>query len=266
MPNAWRQGDLLAPDDAVALGLVEPAQRDTHRVLVISHSCDIASAESVEPTVEALIGVVVAEGAATMRNGHSIRTLHLGAEGLPTTEWIQYDIHCRRHIPKSDFLRHQPWTERRHSADQRALLRRWLAQRYSRGEFPDAFINWLKDSGVGSRFEDLGKRYSAALVGIYFDLSDDSERDDPDEPYELGIILVYDVGDAGHASVAERAREDLEAIFAKRCKAKGRWRWIELIHCDAVSEEVFSLRAAKDSRRWRFEHRSLGGEPLDTSE
>lgn len=41
------------------------------------------------------------------------------------------------------------------------MLRRWLTQRYARSEFPDAFIKWLKDSGVESRFEDLGKRYSA---------------------------------------------------------------------------------------------------------
>lgn len=65
MPTAWRQGDLIAPDDAVALGLIESTQRNTHRVIVISHSCDIASADSVEPRVETLIGVVVQEAAAT---------------------------------------------------------------------------------------------------------------------------------------------------------------------------------------------------------
>lgn len=266
MPTAWRQGDLIAPDDAVALGLIESTQRNTHRVIVISHSCDIASADSVEPRVETLIGVVVQEAAATSRNGHSIRTLHLHAEASQTTEWIQYGILDRRDVPKPDLLSCEPWTEHRHPGDQRALLRRWLAQRYSRSEFPDAFINWLKESGVGDGFEKLGKRYSAALVGIYFDLDDDSERTKPNEPYSLGIVLVYDSGRTEHATEAETARVTLEALFKRRCLASGRWQWIELTYCDAVSEDVFNLRAARLYRRWRFEHRSLGGEPIDTAE
>ncbi len=56
MPTVWRQGDLLAPDDAIALGVIEPGRRDTHRVLVVSHSCDISSPEKTEPFVEVVVG------------------------------------------------------------------------------------------------------------------------------------------------------------------------------------------------------------------
>lgn len=266
MPTIWRQGDLLAPDDAVGLHVIEPTQRDTHRVLVVSHSCDIASDEDTEPSVELLLGAIVDQAAASQQNGHSIRTLHLGAEGLPATEWVQYGISQRREIAKAELLQHEPWTERRYTGEQRALLRRWLAQRYARCEFPDAFINWLRESGVGRRFEDLGKQNSPHLVGIYFDFDDDSEREDPSDPYELGITLVYDASSADHAGAAEQARERLEDLFTRRCKPDGEWRWIELTYCDALSEEVFNLRAARTFRRWRFEHRSLGGEPMDTAE
>ncbi len=158
MPVAWRQGDLLVPDDAVALGVIGTVQRDTHRVLVISHSCDIASAADTEPKVELLIGTIVPETAATSQNGHSIRTLHLGADGQGAIEWGQYGIAQRCEVSKADLLQHEPWTERCYTGEQRALLRRWLAQRYARCEFPDTFINWLRESGVGSRFEKLGKR------------------------------------------------------------------------------------------------------------
>jgi hypothetical protein len=266
MPTVWRQGDLLAPVDAVALGVIEPEQCDTHRVLIISHSCDIASAANIEPAVELLIGVVVRDDEATAQNGHSIRKLHLGAEGPLTTEWVHYGVFDRREAFKADILRYEPWVERRYSSEQRALLRRWLAQRYARCEFPDAFINWLKESGVGSRFEDVGKRCSAHLVGIYFDFDDDSERDNPEYPYTLGINLVYDAGSAEHAAEAEKAKARLEAMFEQRCKPKDQWRWIELTYCDVLSDEVFSLRAARTFRRWRFEHRSFDGEPIDSSE
>lgn len=266
MPTAWRQGDQLAPDDAITLGVIEAAQRDTHRVLVISHSCDIASAADVEPAVELLIGVVIRDDEATAQNGHSIRKLHLGSKGQPATEWVHYAIAARGEISKADLLKHEPWTERRYTSEQRALLRRWLAQRYARCEFPDALINWLKESGVGSRFEDIGKRHSAHLIGIYFDFDDDSERDNPSEPYVLGINLVYDAGNADHATAGEQAKMSLDALFAQRCRSNDQWRWIELTYCDVLSEEVFNLRAARTFRRWRFEHRSLSGEPIDSSE
>lgn len=266
MPTAWRQGDLLAPDTAVSLGVIDPAQHDTHRALVISHSCDIASEAEVEPTVELLIGIVVREDEATSQNGHSIRKLHLGAEGTPSAEWVHYGIAQRREVPKAVLLQHEPWAERSYTSEHRALLRRWLAQRYARCEFPDAFINWLKESGVGSRFESLGKRHSAHLVGIYFDFDDDTERADPDDPYVLGINLVYEAGNAENAVAVEQAKVRLEALFAERCKLNDEWRWIELTYCDVLSEEVFNLRAARTFRRWRFEHRSLGGEPIDTTE
>jgi hypothetical protein len=264
MPTAWRQGDLIAPDDAIVLGLIEHVQRDTHRVVVISHSCDIASAEDVEPEVELLIGCVVAEIDANFRNGHSIRKLNLGAERAAGTEWALYCIADRRVVAKLELLRHPPWPDGRYPQEQLKVLRRWLAQRYSRSEFPDAFIEWLKASGVGSRFEDLGKRYSANLVSIYFDLDDDSERNDPDNPYALGISLVYGAGDAANEGAADEARGKLDDLFRRLCLFNGRWRWIELTYCEAVADGVFPLRAANQYRRWRFEHRSLGGEPIST--
>lgn len=266
MPSDWRQGDLLAPDDAIALGVVDASQSDTRRVLVISHSCDIASDADIEPTVELLVGLVVRADEATSQNGHSIRKLHLGAVGLLATEWAQYVIADRREVAKADLLRCVPWSARRYPAEQRAVLRRWLAQRYARAEFPDAFVDWLKQSGVGRRFEDIGKEYSACLVGIYFDFDDDSERNDPLDPYVLGITLVYGINHVAHEKTAYAAREKLEALFARRCRSEGRWRWIELTYCDALSEEVFNLRAARTFRRWRFEHRSLQGEPIDAAE
>lgn len=266
MPTTWRQGDLLVPDSAVALGVIDSAQRDTHRALVVSHSCDIASGAEVEPTIELLIGIVVREDEATSQNGHSIRKLHLCAKGASTVEWVQYCIAQRREVSKADLLQHEPWAERRHTSEHRAVLRRWLAQRYARCEFPDAFIKWLKDSGVDSRFENLGKRHSAHLIGIYFDFDDDTERTDPDDPYALGVNLVYEADNAENAAAAEEARVHLEALFTKRCRPNNEWRWIELTYCDALSEDVFTLRAARTFRRWRFEHRSVGGEPLDTAE
>lgn len=141
MPTVWRQGDLLSPIDAVGLGVVEPAHRDIRRAMIISHSCDIASTVEIEPHVELLIGKVIHSGEANAQNGHSIRQLHLGSESDSGPEWVSYGIAERREISKIDLFQYEPWIERHYTSEQRGLLRRWLAQRYARSEFPDNFIN-----------------------------------------------------------------------------------------------------------------------------
>lgn len=264
MPTAWRQADLLNPDDAVALGLVDATQRNTQRVTVISHSCDLARDVADEPHVEALVGTVVDEARATSRNGHSIGRLHLELEVSGATEWTEHLIGARQTIGKSALLQLEPWPYR-YASEQRRVLQRWLAQRYTRSEFPDAFIEWLRQCGVDDKFEKVGKSFSESLVGIYFDLDEDAKRADITAPYALGIQLVYDAGDADHEQRAVSAADKLTDLFRRRCLKDGRWQ-CELLYCKAVSDEVFSLRAARSFRRWRFEHRSVNGEPFDPDE
>lgn len=114
--------------------------------------------------------------------------------------------------------------------------------------------------------EQIAKRESKVLSGIYFDLDDNSERSDPAEPYELGIQLVYASDNAEAPSRAEMAATQLTAAFRQSCVENEAWTAIELLYCKASSDQVFSLQAANAMRRWRLEHRSLHGEPIDQSD
>lgn len=258
----WRQGDLLKPEDACRIGLVtDPAGA---RVIVVSHSCDLAS--QAEDMVEVIVGQQVEEGAAGNQNGHSVRSLNLRAnveEG--GVDFALFQMQNRRLIPKADVEMFRPWSEISYPKSQRDLLRRWMAQRYSRSEFPDAFVAWLRKTKIEERLERLAKRYSAALVGIYFDLQDDSERADPEDPYLLGITVVYKDEIEGAEEIAKLVVGQMGSAF-ERCKSGGTWRWIELSGCDLASDMEFPLAAANEFRRWRLEHRSLGGEPLPSKE
>ncbi len=166
MPNPWRQGDRIKPEDAVALGLATAEQTSTTSIIVISHSCDLTADENVEPEVEIIIGSVVPEAEATNQKGHSIRNLNLVAENHATKEFGLYRMADRKVVTKAVLLQFEPRTDLVHSKGQRALLRRWLAQRYARSEFPDAFIKWMETSGVEDRFEKLGKGHTKWLIGI----------------------------------------------------------------------------------------------------
>jgi len=262
MPNPWRQGDRIKAQDAVSLGLIAAEQADTASIIVVSHSCDVAADADDEPLVEVIVGSIVPEAEAKFQNGHSIHSLNLHADTQGGKEFTLYCMHDRKQVEKCNLLRFEPYSECRHPEPQRSLLRRWLSQRYNRSEFPDAFISWLKESGVGERFEKVGKSYSQWLEAIYFDLDDATERTDPTDPYALGISLVYAEAVPDSEKKAEEAKNKLEEIFGKRCKVNSAWKWIELQYCDIYSDEAFTLRAMNRFQRWRFEHRSLSGEPI----
>ncbi|MEB2314821.1 MAG: hypothetical protein OZ919_01865 [Xanthomonadaceae bacterium] len=270
MPSAWRQGDLIHPDDAVALALLEAHQRDTHRALVISHSCDLSASEDFEPEVEVLIGEVLpgASNNKKLHNGHSIRQLHLFAPDGESEEWVKFLVRMRRTVCKTVLASYRPWSDRSYCDRQRRVLARWLAQRYSRSAFPDAFNLWLWERNVTDRLEKLVRQHSDELVAVYFDLDEgaDLERDDPDQPYELGIELVYATSNANYAANAERLAEQIRDLFEARCKTQDCWRWIELVYCAAIADTAFTLHDANRLRRWRLEHYSAAGEPLDESE
>lgn len=267
MPTAWRQGDLVSPQDANALGWVlSDHDPETFRLVVASHSCDVACDESIEPDVELLACTVVPDQQATHRNGHSNRKLHLQVTGPDAAEWLEMTIRSRIVVAKADLLSKEPWPSHTIPTEGRDILRRWLAQRYSRSAFPDAFNKWLGECKVAGPLDAFGKKYSPVLRAVYFDLDDDSERTDPAAPYELGINLVYATTDAAYAKSAQAAATELGALIAKKCKRDGKWQWIELMYCDAVADTTFSLRAADTYRRWKFDHRSIDGEPSAETE
>jgi len=72
----WNQGQILPPEAALAVQIIEAEKAGTHFPIVISHDCDLAAALEKEPHVEILIGRSIAKlGAAS--NAKIARRLEL---------------------------------------------------------------------------------------------------------------------------------------------------------------------------------------------
>jgi len=77
----WSQGQILPPEAALAVQLVEAEKAGTHFPIVISHDCDLAAAAEKEPHVEILIGRSIAKlGAAS--NAKIARRLELPLQAV----------------------------------------------------------------------------------------------------------------------------------------------------------------------------------------
>ena len=249
----WRQGDFVEPKDFASLNI---SGEEETRVIVISHSCDLSRSD--EEFAELLVGEIVVQSQHS--NGHSIKCLDVIASCLSEREIVRFKITAKKQVEKTHLLQLAP-SRFKLGNNELSILKRWLAQRYSRAEFPDSFVARL-NSSLGDLFEKWAKKHSTALTGVYFNLIEDAEITDENEPYELKIFLVFASAIAENETMALSAQRELIQLFNHQLSHRA----IKLVDCILASDAEFSIKSANTYRRWRFEHRSIKGEPLDQSE
>lgn len=71
-----RQGQILSHKSAVIAGLLTLDEQDK-LVVVISHDCDIARLQEIEPYVEVIIGKKVNQAAGDLTHGKNPRKIHI---------------------------------------------------------------------------------------------------------------------------------------------------------------------------------------------
>lgn len=267
--NPWRQGHFLETESAIAFGLQHPQSEAETVVIVVSHDCDLAMGVDVEPTVEVIVcrKIDVLDGNRT--NAKSVRCLHLTcSHGDPVT-LIELEILNRRQIKKADLAEHVPAKHILLTTHERSLLQIWLAARYNRPSFPNEFVDRL--TSARKFYRKLEKQLvdsSSHILAMLFDLDEgapDKKRQGDDDPYVLSIYLIHSVeaDPAESKKVGEQVAKELRKIFAEEFKKEGQWSRIELVSCDAVSEEEVTLRISRLMRRWNLDHISIrGGHPV----
>jgi hypothetical protein len=262
----WRQGDLLTSEAAAALGLVKVAD-EGHRVVVITHDCDLPHPSELD--VEVIVARLVAENPKPdpqLAYAKNPRRLHLAFEGPDAAALILELRHGdRRSVPKGDFAAHALKDSRfTLPVVAKRVLKQWLAARYGRPAFPDAFEKRLRKHSGKHTVEQLIARIlgpeAKYLVGLFFDLGEQRGTEaTEDEPYALSVAVVYDAaeggGDARRSAerVAARLRELFEAAYGKPDAATE----IALDACEAVADTHLTLADLRRVDQWRLEYISL---------
>lgn len=261
--SAWRQGDLIAVEAAVSLGLVAAGDEE-HRVVVISHDCDLP--HEGEPFVEVIISSRVAKSDPNLSYAKNPRRLHLAYEqaaGVPLVLELRHTD--RQRIEKGRFREvGEQDSSATLSADAKRALKQWLAARYGRPAFPNSFEDRLRKK-VGKRTVDqqIGKTLesdSQYLVGLFFDLGDlrDIEATS-NTPYVLSISVVYDSIEGGPTArqAAERVASSLRELFHGSYGGPDVATEIALEVCEAVPDTHLTLTDLRKVDQWRLEYISL---------
>lgn len=259
----WRQGSLLSAQSAIDLGLRRENEANNFVLMAISHDCDIANENlHAEPAVEFLIGKLIDKVDGSFTRAKNARTLHLEFETPEGKKAVAFAIRNRVHVEKADLADHAPDGKWSHTSPKGPIsLRWWLAARYFRSSFPDSFEARLTQSKLDQKIDKQLSPHGEAVYGIFF-LVDDGAGDNrnDDELHELRAVVVYDAEtEDAQIKKIKNAAEEIVAAFKSKFydNTSGSWRKIELVSCDAVSDEVFSFANSRVFKQWRLEHRSL---------
>ena len=187
----WRQGLVLPPDAAVALGLSTNGEAC---VVVVSHDCDITQDPSVEADVEVVVGEWVARADGNLSYAKNARRLHLSLTGGEQSAIADLRSTGKRGIPKAQLDGLSPHPSVFPKPLERTILQRWLASRYRRSAFPDEFDQRLDATGLRDAMAKALKAHGQLISAVYLDVDngDQVARLRPEDTYELSIYILFD--------------------------------------------------------------------------
>ena len=271
---SWRQGDVLNGEAAVALGYCAPEDAGATFVVVISHDCDLTAEIEKEPLAELIIGKRI-DKLGGDSYGKTARRLHIEYQAQDGPVVLELLATAKQPIEKQKLSDFVPQGDIRLDGRGIRILQRWLAARYYRAAFPEAFEDRLRAAAIPGKRAFLKKIESILTDGgkhiraVLFDLDEgkDIERKTADDVYQLGIVVLYDsTQDEPIAAVAAvKVAEELEGLFntAFHSEEAG-WQNICLQYCDPVSDSAITVAQREMLKQWRLEHMSLQDDPPQT--
>lgn len=263
----WRQGHVLTTDAAKRLHLVTEEESTNRVVIIISHDCDLVRDSSVEPMVEVIIGRLIDRADGNFTYGKSSRRIHLPAthNGIPVhLELLATD---KRITKKECLIDHEPGTAMTIAPRELNILQHWLAARYRRSAFPDAFNDHLKQQRLDQRLVRIIKPLGNHLVAVFFEVNADvePEQKDADDPYVLSVYLLYstDTDPLAAEEAAKTAAQTITDEFRERCfdQKSEEWNGIELLVCEPISDEALTYKQSLMLKRWNADDISLREDP-----
>jgi hypothetical protein len=249
--NGWRQGSVASLELTSALreaGWTPPSSDS--RLLVLSHDCDVLNSRfSKEPWVELgwLEPVDRPDGLNT--RGKNVRLLHLPLRGADGREaWFELGAHSRFAVERRLLCDAAPSSTLSLPKGAKQVLASWLAKRYDRSAFPDAFNRRLPKNRPLTRALTGG---GAFISQLYLGVADQELAED--QPYDIllrAVMTVEDFGQPERRTKAENCLQELEGLL-------GDCAGIEVLEAELVSEAEVTLDDLRVLKRWDFDWLSV---------
>lgn len=219
--SGWRQGDLIRDHQARELlsNAIDrkPEVKVEFWLIVLTQDCDLVRDQQLEPFVELIVAVESIKEDKQRQNGRSTRSLQLQAQLEDAHRWLECSIHDRFRIPKELLARPGPSPLKGLGLEEQRILRQWIARRYTRRPFPNAFEDRL-DHRKGAIAKLLKSDTARELISAIYIETQDVELE-PDQPYTLAVIIAVPaihIENATHSNAISEFEERFASALNKR--------------------------------------------------
>ncbi|QJR14204.1 hypothetical protein DSM104440_00997 [Usitatibacter palustris] len=242
--NDWRQGDVLpsAARHVISPFVSAPFPPDAW-VIVLTQSCDLVHNNlAAEPSAEVIVASPITDEDKEVRHLRNPRRLQI--EGAQDQNSVLLDLRItqRHSIPKWVLAGHEPDGDRMIPEGDLRTLVQWVAARYDRRAFPDAFMDRLKP--VDKNLQKAWKRMRAVTC-IYLSISSYEEL--PEEsPYRVALIAAMTSEDFESADLRGQMEVQLGRVTAAMDDCGG----IEIERAELRPEGEISLEELRLFGRW----------------
>lgn len=265
----WQQGSIANRADtevllAASVDKVPDRGEAPFRLVVVSQDCDLVREPDIEPFVELIFCKEVPDAEPLYQNGRNPRLLHIQWSGLQeSASWLEISVHDRFRVQKKVLADLTVDKCTYLAAQDVRLLSRWIARRYTRPVFPDAFN--LRLNVVDQRLERLFKsKESRVVTGIFLEVADDEYAND--QPYDIAVRVTAKA-EVWDDNVLRGAVENFEARLSS---ILGNCDGISIFDIQTLPEDDLTLADLRRFKRLDKDYRSLPEEegvelPVDES-
>jgi hypothetical protein len=215
-------------------------------LIVTSHDCDVTNASfTLEPYVELIVARPVQIQDGNCSGGKNPRRLHLAIETPGGSRPYAFEAHQRVAIERRALLGVAPATDHTLRFSDRRLLGVWLAKRYDRAAFPDAFN--ARTRPATTRIRRVLRQGGNHVSAIFIALVDDELPDG--EAYRIVVRAVMSTDHFDDAHRRLDAQRCLDALVAVLSECEG----VETLEHTLVTDSEFTLADAARMKRWDFD-------------
>lgn len=245
--NGWKQGSCLIIDHQQILDKNNnPLKKGLY--IIISQDCDVVNSSlDKEPFVEILFVTEITEVDGSLTNGKNPRILHFLGKNSDLAKHLQLVIHEKYFLPREHLVTLIPEENISLESESLEILIRWLANRYTRTAFPDAFN--LRVRNVVPKIKTILKQYGNNTYGLFVRLNTYKELDSG-EIYKLFFYILFNPKHNENSSAIDEFDNCLEKISQQLSGLPG----VEVIQSQRLSIDDISHFEYLKLKKWDFDY------------
>lgn len=250
--NGWQLGRCFDDSSTPKLFDLIP---DAHKVdgavfIVVTHDCSLIHPKlEKEPCLEYVAAIPIDQLNAQNTEAKDIRCLHLPLSIDGDSKYFELQMAKRGFLDRSPIEHCKPSELALLPNESKAILIRWLSNRYTTQTLPDVFDRRIRPLIEGRKKplrKLLQKPEATEMLGIYIDLEPPHTDLDDDEGYQLTVLLLY----------KSEALEEIDAFDAYADQIKTCFSTAEGIDVQdvfALSDKDISVNRLRRMRRWQLD-------------